>query len=153
MDLYNEFERNSIGISVNELPADEFLALCEEDTNVEKNIKQAIQWFKLATELGFAQTMYYIGNCYEEGNGVEQDYELALQWYKHAMEHGEPQAFSRVGVFYEEGLVVEKDIYHALKLYRKASDLGDEYAQKRLGWYDYQGISAPLSLDLIIANN
>ena len=43
--------------------------------------KEAVKYFKAASDMGNKVAMYYMGICYEIGNGVPKDYNTAKQYY------------------------------------------------------------------------
>ena len=52
-----------------------------EGRGVPKDYKEAIKWFRLSAEQGFAEAQYGLGSIYENGEGgVPQDYVLAHMW-------------------------------------------------------------------------
>ncbi|TCJ87307.1 tetratricopeptide repeat protein [Cocleimonas flava] len=60
----------------------------EHGTGIEKNLKQAVKWYRRAAEQGHAKAQFNLASMYESGEGVEKDLKLALKWYKKAAEQG-----------------------------------------------------------------
>ena len=48
---------------------------------VHSDYKEAVKYFKAASDMGNKVAMYYMGICYEIGNGVPKDYNTAKQYY------------------------------------------------------------------------
>ena len=53
-----------------------------------QDYKEAVKWYKLAAEQGYANAQYNLGKMYAKGQGVIQDYKEALKWYKLAAAKG-----------------------------------------------------------------
>ena len=41
---------------------------------------EAIKWYRLAAEQGYADAQNYLGVAYDSGDGVEQDFVEAVKW-------------------------------------------------------------------------
>ncbi len=93
---------------------------------VPQNYAEAVKWWRLASEQGFADAQYNLGHCYDNGIGVEQGYSEAARWYRLAAEQGAAEAQSNIGVMYENGDGVEKNIDEAGKWYRLAAEQDSE---------------------------
>jgi len=64
---------------------------------VEKDIEQALYWFRLNTEHqshGGAED--YLGDAYKNGDGVEKDIDQAIYWYELAAKKGNPYARTKL---------------------------------------------------------
>jgi len=60
---------------------------------VEKNIEQALYWFKLSAENEtHGGTENYLGDAYKKGEGVEQNRDEAIYWYELAAKKGNSYA-------------------------------------------------------------
>ena len=53
----------------------------EKGTGVPQDYKEAIKWYRLAADQGFASAQTNLGERYEKGKGVPQDYLLAHMWF------------------------------------------------------------------------
>ena len=49
---------------------------------------EAVKWYRLAAEQGYAKAQNNLGVRYENGEGVLQDYAEAMKWYRLAAEQG-----------------------------------------------------------------
>jgi len=72
---------------------------------------EAIEFFKMASELGDSTSMHNIGVTYYHGQGdVAQDYVEAAKWYKKAAEQGHSRSPSNLALMYSSGKgVVQSD--------------------------------------------
>ena len=98
------------------------------------NSAEAVKWYTLAADRGFADAQNNLGVCYENGNGVAKSYAEAVKWYKLAAEQGDSIAQNNLGVCYANGEGVEQNYEEAVKWYRLAAEQGDSNAQFNLGW-------------------
>ena len=68
--------------------AEELLNLGERYMEGEEGIAQdeakAVELFQRAADLGNADAMVRLGECYDDGEGVEQDKSKAVEWYQRA---------------------------------------------------------------------
>ena len=101
---------------------------------VEKNLSEAVKWWRKAAEQGDAQAQFNLGVCYANGDGVEKNPTEAVKWYRKAAEQGFAQAQFNLGVCYANGDGVEKNLSEAVKWYRKAAEQGYAQAQCYLGF-------------------
>ena len=106
---------------------------------VEKDMKQAAEWYRKAADQGVANAQFNLGNCYLNGEGVEKDPKMAVHWYRKAAEQGNAYAQFNLGCCYLNGEGVEKDLKQAVYWYRKAADQGNAYARFNLGQCYFNG--------------
>ena len=106
-------------------------------TGVPKDYAEAVKWWRLAAEQGFARAQSNLGVMYANGEGVAQDYDEAMRLYRLAAEQGLARAQHNLGNMYENGRGVAVDDAEALRWYRLAAEQGLADAQFNLGWmYD-----------------
>jgi TPR repeat protein len=74
-----------------------------------RDLVEAVRWYRLAAVKGFAPAQHALGLCYEEGKGVPVDYIEATSWYRKAAYQGYARAQRRLYNCYSRGLGVEKD--------------------------------------------
>jgi len=55
---------------------------------VPQDYKEAVKWYRLSAEQGFAQAQYNLGVMYVTGKGVQQDYVLAHMWFNLSSSQG-----------------------------------------------------------------
>ena len=98
------------------------------------NSAEAVKWYTLAADRGFADAQNNLGVCYVNGSGVELNYEEAAKWYRLAAEQGNAHGQANLGWCYEHGCGVEQSDEEAVRLYRLAAEQGNAYGQGNLGW-------------------
>ena len=76
---------------------------------VEKNIPEAIKWFKLAAGNGDVYAAYTLGKTFHSGDGIAQDYAEAMKWFRVAAELGDANSQYRVADMYQNGTGIDKD--------------------------------------------
>jgi TPR repeat protein len=59
---------------------------------VEKDLQQAVDFYRKAAEMDFPPAQYNMGSVYEQGAGVKKVIKKAIIWYQKAAEHNHPQA-------------------------------------------------------------
>ncbi len=99
-------------------------AMYADGTGVEKDEKEALQWYLKAAEQGYVEALFKVGLVYDNGAGVEVDEEQALKWYFKAAEQGHVEAQFTVGNMYRDGVGVDVNKEDALKWYLKAARQG-----------------------------
>ena len=61
-------------------------------TGVEKDLSEALKWYKKAAEMGDDDAQNLLGECYLLGNGVEKDEKEAIKWYRLSANNGNTNA-------------------------------------------------------------
>ena len=100
---------------------------------VQKNIQEAIKWYKKSAEQGFILPQLILGAMYLQGNSITQDYPEAFKWYRKAAELGNPDAQHNIAYMYQEGIGVEQNYEEAFNWYYKAAIQGQAISQYNLG--------------------
>ncbi|MBR5638469.1 MAG: SEL1-like repeat protein [Muribaculaceae bacterium] len=114
--------------------AQNLLGICYDRGNgVERDINQALEWYRKAAEQGYARAQFNLGNCYFYGEGVEKDLKQSAVWYRKAAEQGDAIAQCCLGGYYYNGWGVEIDYKQAVEWFRKAAEQGNADAQYNLG--------------------
>ena len=106
--------------------------------DVPRDYAEAVKWFRMAAELGYAKAQCFLGLCYARGQGVSQDWAQAVQWYRKAAEQGNADAQCYLGVCYDTPRGVSQDYAQAVHWHRKAAEQGHATAQLYLG-FCYEG--------------
>ncbi len=70
---------------------------------------EAIKWYRLSAEQGFAKAQLNLGHMYAVGHGVARDDEEAARWYHKAAIQGFAEAQYNLGVRYYEGSGVTRN--------------------------------------------
>lgn len=120
--LYNSDPMNKLRCLVEE---EEIVAMNSigEMYYKEQSYKEAIYWYKKASQEGNFTAMGNIGFMYYNGQGVKQDYEEAMYWYKKSYKEGNSGIMMNIGNMYYEGKGVIKDYRKAMQCYKKASQI------------------------------
>ncbi|MBD5643708.1 SEL1-like repeat protein [Clostridium botulinum] len=105
----------------------------------EQNYKEAMYWYKKASEKGNSTSMNKIGVMYYEGKGVEQDYKKAMYWYKKSSQEGNFTAMSNIGFMYYNGQGVTQDYKKAMYWYKKSYKEGNSGVMRDIGSMYYEG--------------
>jgi len=108
---------------------------------VEKNVHEAISWFKKATEQGHASAQYNMGCTYRDGDdGVERNIHEAILWFSTAAEQGHLQAQFNLGCIYDDGDdQLERNIHAAIYWWNKAAEQGHIEAQYYIAMIYFEG--------------
>ena len=100
--------------------------LYTEGNVVERDVEQAFELFKRASEQDNARGQYLLGYSYLEGD-VELDYEKAFELFKKASEADVVPAMARLGSMYFYGIGCEQDYHQAVYWLTKCIE-NEEYA-------------------------
>jgi hypothetical protein len=101
---------------------------------VSQNPSEAVKWYRLAADQGYADSRNNLGVMYEHGRGVPQSLSEAVEWYRLAADQGNAAAQNNLALMYEEGRGVPKNDNEAFKWYRLAAEQGHAQAQNNLGF-------------------
>ena len=114
----------------------------------EKNLAEAVKWYRKAAEQGSIQAQWNLGLCYDEGEGVQTDKVEAIKWYRKVyfsvdtkdkyLEGLKKLARGRLcGLYLNDEKV--KDYTEAIRWLREAADQGSGDALNNLGRCYYNG--------------
>lgn len=103
-----------------------------EGTNIEKNIPEALSWFRKSISLGDPYGALMLGKYAEDYLGA---YSSAFQWFLKAAQMGNAEAQYKVGNAFKEGKGIDSDKDKSAEWYRKAADQGYSGAEYQLGIY------------------
>jgi len=56
---------------------------------VTKDLTEALKWYRMSADKGYAIGQYYVGTFYESGLGVDVDKQEAKKWYQKVLDQGE----------------------------------------------------------------
>lgn len=99
---------------------------------VDKDPKQALDWYIKAANQGQTAVQYQVGSKYFRGDGTAQDYAEAAKWWEMAAAGGQVDAQFNLGLMYFRGLGVKQDDGRAAELFRAAAKQGHAHAQYSL---------------------
>jgi TPR repeat protein len=100
-------------------------ALSKNGKGVLQDYSEAVRWYRLSAENGYASAQDNLGNMYNDGRGVLQDYSEALKWYRLAAEQGYASAQNNLGTMYDNGQGVLQDKVKAHMWYNISAANGD----------------------------
>ena len=60
--------------------------------DVPEDDAEAVRWYRLAAEQGYANAQYNLGLMYDNGDGVPEDDAEAVRWYRLAADQGNTSA-------------------------------------------------------------
>ncbi len=106
----------------------------------EKNLAEAVPWYRKAAAQGEANAARNLALCYLRGKGVTQDAAEAMKWLRQAGDLGNNEALGDIGDLYRDGEGVTKNAALAAEWYRKGAERGDGNAMNVLGACYWQGL-------------
>lgn len=111
----------------------------------------AKELFTQAANLGYTQSQFKLGHCYEYGAlGCPNDPKRSLAWYTRAAEKGDPQAELALSGWYltgSEGVLKQSDA-EAYLWARRAANKGLADAEYAVGYYTEQEIGVRADLEI-----
>ena len=114
---------------------------------IERNIDEAIKWYKSAANNGDSGSQFMLGLIYTGYGGVKANKQESLKWYSMAANNGYYQAQQKLGDIYRTGDGVKRDIIETIKWYKLAADQGDQFSQYRLGEMYRKGDGVERNID------
>ena len=127
--------------------------LCYENGwGVDKDAKQAYEWYAKAAEKDFPAACNALGNFYRLGTGVKADPNKAFEWYRKGAKGNDDQAMLNLGNCYFYGMGITKDEKTALKWWKDAAEAGNAYALSQMGDCYYYGIGVEKDLAKAVEN-
>jgi TPR repeat protein len=108
---------------------------------VPRSHPEALRWYRLAVQGGWASAAYTLGNMYAAGEGVPKDEVEAARWY-HKSVKMDPcawDAMCKLGLIYRDGIGVSKDSETAWDWLDQAARKGHRDAQYALGMMQLAG--------------
>lgn len=118
----------------------------EGRAGVTADANQALNWYQLAADRGFAPAQYRLGSMYEKGNGVSRDADKAKQFYEQAASQGNANAMHNLAVLYASGALGQQDYSAAANWFTKAANLGITDSQFNLAILCARGNGVPQDL-------
>ena len=107
-------------------------------------MQKALDYNKLAADLGSAQAAYNLNHAYLGQGTTIADYNESLKWLRRANELGHPRATTELAVRYQLGWGTMQNKRFALQLMRQAASKGDAAAIHNFGEYYYRGALLPM---------
>ena len=101
-------------------------------TGVPHDDKEAVRWYRMSAEQGYADAQLNLGVMYAKGEGVPQDDQEAAKWFRMSAEQGEAKGQSNLGLMYANGRGVPQDYKDAHAWWSVAKVNGNEKAEKKM---------------------
>ncbi len=120
---------------------------------VEKNLEEAIKWYKKAAEQGYAKAQYNLAVCYDSEYGVEKNVEEAVKWYRKSAEQGYARAQHNLGICYYNADGVIQNNVKALAWVCAACANGDNGTTKAMRVIKQKMTSTQIEQALKLAEN
>ena len=95
-----------------------------------QNCVEAVRWYHLAADQGYAAAQSNLGAMYDRGEGVPQNYRQALKWYRKAADQGNAIAQYNIGAMYASGHGVPQDYVTAHMWFDLSAAQDDDDAAK-----------------------
>ena len=101
---------------------------CHEEPHYSPSLPdaEAVKWYRLAAEQGYAKAQYNLGTMYDSGQGVPQDYAEAVRLFRLAADQGNAKAQTNLGTMFEYGTGVLEDNVMAHMWYNIGAANGNE---------------------------
>jgi len=110
---------------------------------VEMNVTEALRWYEISAEQGYAAAQGALSNLLSSGKGITPDYPAAIHWAKQAIAQGDASAAYNLGTIYRD----QQKYMLAMLNYQQAAEMGDLDAQLQLGLCHMFGIGTKQNLD------
>jgi len=91
----------------------------------QKNPTKAMELYRKAADLGFAEARFAIASLYYDGAGVPKDMKEAARWYGLAAKGGRPEHLLSYGHVLNQGAGVTKNVARATEHFRRAAEGGN----------------------------
>ncbi|MCF3642219.1 peptidoglycan-binding protein [Rhizobium sp. TRM95111] len=115
---------------------------------VTTDMGEALKWYQLSADRGFAPAQYRLANLYEKGQGVERDLARARELYRLAADQGNASAMHNLAVLLATGGGGSAaDFKEAATWFQKAADLGVRDSQFNLAILYARGNGVPQDLE------
>jgi uncharacterized protein len=140
LELFNKLAAHDYYLAESSLAS-----MYAEGKGVQKDMQQAVYWWRRAAKDGDAKSVYNLALIYSEGNVVAKDEKQAAIWYRKAAYLGFDFAQYNLGVLYAEGAALPRDDKQAVFWFRKAAMRGNLDAQYNMGVMNAEGAGVPKS--------
>jgi TPR repeat protein len=107
----------------------------EKGIGVDKDERQAVEWYRKSALAGNAAAQFNLGVLYENGRGTTVDFAKANEWYRKASVQGDALAIGNLGMLYlrGDGVKENKVAGIALLLVSATTDTSPEnFAKKNI---------------------
>lgn len=112
-------------------------------TLVQKDQKEALQWYEKCADAGIVACQFKVGLCYRDGIGTEKDSEKAIAWLMRSADNGSLPATNELANTYLKGIGTDKDADAGIAWLERAADFGDQRAMLQLSNMYRDGNAVP----------
>lgn len=99
-------------------------AMYADSESPQKNLKEAVKWFRKSAEQEFEAAQYMMGIVYESGMAVKRDFKEAASWFTKAAMQGFAPTQCELALMYLQGVGVTQQYSIALTLFSRAAEQG-----------------------------
>ncbi len=117
-----------------------------EHRGVEKNHKEAANWYRKAAEQGDIEAQVALGLMYVKGLARPVNFDEAVRLFADAAEAGSDAGQYNLAYAYATGQGIAQDEARAVEFYTKAANQGDVWAQSNLGFMYKDGMGIPQNM-------
>jgi len=97
---------------------------------VPQNFSKAAKWYARATELGYADSRYYLALMHAYGRGFNQDFTRALELFREGAQQAHSPSMLYLGKFFLFGHGVAVDYDSAVMWFDQAAKGGDKTVEE-----------------------
>ena len=109
------------------------LALEMQYLGLKRNIPESVRYYKMSSDQGSLDGIYYYADMLENGKGVKEDTKEALRLYTLAADKGHLPSIAYVAVLMIHGKIMEKNVQRGLAALKEAGKRGCTIAYLHLG--------------------
>jgi TPR repeat protein len=107
--------------------------LYEWGVGTEKDLPQALYWYRKAAHSGSLPAMSRLGEMYQDGEGLTKDYDQAKFWLSRAARGGNSDAMNHLGMLYSYARGFPSNYDVALYWFRRSAKRDNADAMNNLG--------------------
>jgi TPR repeat protein len=115
-------------------------------TGAAKDYKSAITYFNMAAKSNHLDSIFNLGDMYQNAKGVPKNTQTAIKWFKKAVTLGSTDADFRLGHLY----TIQRNFIPALACYKNLADRGNAEAQYKLAKMYELGQGCPINMNLAL---
>jgi TPR repeat protein len=117
---------------------------------VERNVGEALTWFRHAARRDHPMAMNMLGRCYEHGWGTAACAPVAVYWYRLAAQAGLDWGMYNYASALALGNGIESDRAQALQWFQRAADLGHAKSLNFIGSFYEDGWEVAADIDVAL---
>ena len=102
--------------------ASELAHLLDVGEGVVRDAEKAVEWYRVAADLGSKGAAYILACKYRDGSGVAKDDAMALMWFERSAALGDAAAHVLLAMTYRDGLLGQMPDVDRARLHSKLAD-------------------------------